>query len=221
MSTISTWKQIKATIRAGDFFGHVIGIEAAISVPVPILTAAGAGAGVLLLRTEIRGPGDTRLFKPEGALVFGLPGCDIASYSNYLLLDPEPEVPLDRAIEKFPHSAIASWTRAQFRERTEAYFARFPLFFDVLSKKEAARSAEVAKDLAALAADFTTLAGPKLQPYLLALSQEFHALVIQASGKGPPREASGPAAAETRPPDRKGGNMMDAISKLTGPDKGR
>ena len=184
----------------------------------------GAGAGVLLLRTEPKGPGKTLILKPQGALVLNLPGGEIARYENYLLLDPAPKVRADETVGKFPHQQIAHWTRGELKSRTETYFSKFQLFFDVLQSSGDEHTKERARELAALVALFSTIVNPGLRPYLLALAVDFKVLVgrvVASRGKGTPKKTEQPSsrpAEQARP-----GNMLDAISRLTAvpPDRAK
>ena len=214
MESWPSWEELKTTLRTGDFFGHMVGIEAALSPPVPVPTSAGAGAGLLLLRTEAEGPGETLIFKPQGAVVFRLPGCEVARYENYMLLDPSAEIPPDRPIGRFPHPAIADWTRLQLRQHTESYVELFPAFFEVVTSPREAKSGEAAEDLIRLVSSFTTLVSPGLQPYLLALSPAFSALCKQVVARKRPGMETSPAAEPVKNSGKTGG-MLDAITRLT------
>ena len=218
MQKIPTWEQVRSNLKKGPFFGHMVGLEVAISPPVPVVTSSGAGAGVLLLRTEPKQPGETHILKPQASLVLNLPGCEIARYENYLLLDPAPQVRPDETVGRFPHPQIANWNRDELKSRTEAYFNKFKVFFQVAATPGEAHTKEQARELAAMVALFSTLVNPGLRLYLLALGKDFRVLVekvVASRGHGAAREAVG---TKTRPENRsKSGNMLDAISRLTGP----
>jgi hypothetical protein len=193
--TLEAWYR---ALKQDPLYTSSIAMEAAPSLPVPVMSQRRLYAGVLVLRTKTEERGKVQIFRPEASLIVTLPEPRIARFSNFTLLDPHPQLPVDRPVDTFPHAAIAGWKLSRYKEVREAYFGALPAFGPYINS----RGKEQQEEVQELVRTFLTIAEPGLLPHYLELSPLFAVLCIKARPalREALRELRGGAARSDQPP---------------------
>jgi hypothetical protein len=168
-------EQFYQDLKSQPVYRSSIALEAAPSLPVPMLNKKELFAGVLILRTKGVEKGQVEIFRPEASLTVSYPKCRIARFRNFILLNPYPEVPADKPVDTFPHQEIADWTYSRLKEVRAGYFDGFPAFQRYLLS----HGKEAKTETLTMVKKFLSVAEPGLLPFYLDLSPLFAALCIK------------------------------------------
>jgi len=168
-------EQFYQDLKKQPIYRSSIALEAAPSLPVPMLNQRELFAGILILRTKCVEKGHVQIFGPEASLTVSYPKCRIAKFRNFILLNLYPEVPADKPVDAFPHHDIADWTYARLKEVRAKYFDSFPSFKRYLLS----RGNDGKNETLTMAERFLSVAEPGLLPFYFDLSPIFAALCLK------------------------------------------